>query len=73
MLVSLGADVHKRVNDGETAAMVAAQYNQAPGIIEALDAAGADFAARNVQGKTALDLAREHRNAIAEKALLARQ
>jgi ankyrin repeat protein len=72
MLVSLGADVHKRVNNGDTAAMVAAQYNTVPGIIEALDAAGADFAAKNAQGKTALDLAREHGNATAEKALVGR-
>ena len=66
------ADVDKRVNNGETAAMVAAQYNPVPGFIEALGAAGADFAARNAQGKSALDLAREHGNATAEKALLAR-
>lgn len=71
VLVTLGADVHKRVNNGETAAMVAAQYNTTPGIIEALEAAGADFAAKNDQGKTALDLAREHANATAEKALRA--
>jgi ankyrin repeat protein len=70
-LVRLGADVHKRVNNGETAAMVAAQYNSTPGIIEALAAAGADFSAKNHQGKTALDLAKEHGNSTAEKALLA--
>jgi ankyrin repeat protein len=71
VLVGLGADVHKRVSNGETVAMVAAQFNTTPGIIEALEAAGADFTARNDQGKTALDLAREHQNATAEKALLA--
>lgn len=70
VLVRLGADVNKRVNNGETAAMVAAQYNVTPGIIEALDEAGADFAAKNFQGKTALDLARENENATVEKALL---
>jgi ankyrin repeat protein len=40
-------------------------------VIEALKVAGADFSARNHQGKTALDLAREHQNATVEKALLA--
>jgi ankyrin repeat protein len=70
MLVSLGADVNKRVHNGETAAMIAAQYNQTPGIIEALKVAGADMATRNNQGKTALDLARLNGNATAEKALL---
>jgi hypothetical protein len=64
--------VHKRVNNGETVAMVAAQYNMAPGIIEALGTAGADFAARNAQGKSALDLAREYGNATAERALMGR-
>jgi ankyrin repeat protein len=70
MLVSLGADVNKRVHNGETAAMIAAQYNQTPGIIEALKVAGADMAARNNQGETALDIARLNRNATVEKALL---
>ena len=70
-LVSLGADVNGRVNNGETAVMVAAQYNTAEGIIDALKAAGADLDAKNAQGKTALDLAREHGNTTAEKALLA--
>jgi ankyrin repeat protein len=51
--------------------MVAAQFNSTPGIIEALAAAGADLSAKNDQGKTALDLAREHGNATAEKALRA--
>jgi ankyrin repeat protein len=70
MLVSLGADVNKRVHNGETAAMIAAQYNQTPGIIEALKVAGVDLAARNNQGETALDLARLNRNATVEEALL---
>lgn len=70
MLVSLGADVNKRVYNGETAAMIAAKYNQTPGIIEALKVAGADLATRDDQGETAMDLARLNGNATAEKALL---
>jgi ankyrin repeat protein len=72
-LVRLGAHVNQRVNNGETPAMVAAQYNRTPGIIEALDAAHADFEARSTQGKTALDFAREAENAVVEQALLARR
>ena len=72
MLASLGADPNKRVNNGETAAMVAAQYNRTPGIIVALDEVGADFEVRNFQGRTALDLARESGNTIVEAALVAR-
>jgi ankyrin repeat protein len=70
MLVSLGADVNKRVHNGETPAMIAAQYNRTPGIIEALKAAGADLAAQDNQGSTALNFARRNGNVTAEKALL---
>ena len=70
MLVALGADVNKRVHNGETAAMIAAQYNHTPGVIEALKAAGADMAAKDDQGQTALDFAARNGNKVAEQALL---
>ena len=69
VLKSLGADVNKRVNNGETPAMIAAQYNRTPGIIEALREAGADLDARSVQGKTALDFAKEAENEVVVAAL----
>lgn len=52
--------------------MIAAQYNHTPGVIEALKAAGVDMVAKDDQGQTALDFARNSGNNVAEQALLGR-
>ena len=72
MLLALGADVNKRVHDGQTPAMIAAQYNHTPGVIEALKAGGADMSAKDDEGQTALDFARRSGNPVVEQALLGR-
>ena len=49
--------------------MLAAQYNENPGIIERLVFHGADVKRVNAQGKTALDLAIQNNNEVAQEAL----
>jgi ankyrin repeat protein len=71
-LVDRGADVNKRGHNGETAVMIAAQYNRTPGVIEALRTAGAVMAAKDDQGQNALDFFRRNGNKVAEQALLGR-
>ncbi len=68
-LVKLGADISKKVHNNETALMVAAQYNHNPGIIEVLVSLGADTNDVNLQGKTALDLAKSSQNTTAQQSL----
>jgi ankyrin repeat protein len=48
-----GADVSARNEKGKTALMGAAEYNQQPGVITTLLAAGADAKAKDNLGKTA--------------------
>jgi ankyrin repeat protein len=69
VLVELGADVNKKVNNNEDALMVAAQFNTEPEIIERLVYHGADPKHKNLQGKTALDLAKQNKNATAIQTL----
>lgn len=64
-LIELGADIHKPVNNGETALMIAAQYNHHPGVISALIRHGADVSKRSDSGKTAMDFAIENHNDVA--------
>jgi len=70
-LVALGAEINKRVNNDETALMIAVQYNENEGIIEELVALGANVHNKNKKGKTALDLAIDNNNTSAEKSLKA--
>lgn len=70
-LVGLGADIHMKVNNNETALLVAAQYNKNEGIIEALVSLGANIDDTTAQGKNALALAKENNNETAERALFA--
>lgn len=69
-LVKLGADINKKVNNDETALLIAAQYNTNEGIIETLVSLGADLNAKTSQGKSALDLAKDNNNKTAEMALI---
>ncbi len=58
LLVSLGADVNRTDESGATPLMHAAQMDYGEtGVVEALLAAGASRAARDKDGRTALDLA----------------
>lgn len=68
-LIDLGADINQKINNNEDALMVAARYNPNPGIIEQLVFHGADINRENAQGHTALELAIEHDNRVAEEAL----
>ena len=61
-LIKLGADIHKKVHNNETALMIAAQYNENAGIATALVKHGAILSNKNKQGKTALDLAKLNNN-----------
>ncbi|MCR4300603.1 MAG: ankyrin repeat domain-containing protein [Sulfuricaulis sp.] len=70
-LVNLGADINKKVNNDETALLIAAQYNTNKGIIETLVSLGAKLDDKTAQGKSALDLAKENNNKTAEEALMA--
>ena len=49
-----GADVNARDEDGQTAFMEAASFNENPDVVKALTAAGADVNARDEIGTTAL-------------------
>jgi ankyrin repeat protein len=70
-LVSKGADVNARDNDGETALHIAARYH--PRIVELLLRLGADATVRDKQGRLPIDLSRElgqdDISAILEKAV----
>ncbi|MBR1604047.1 MAG: ankyrin repeat domain-containing protein, partial [Synergistaceae bacterium] len=57
LLIDAGADVNARNEDGKTALMAAARYNQNPEVIETLVDVGADVNARNEDGETARDYA----------------
>lgn len=69
-LVKLGAEINTKVNNDETALLIAAQYNTNEGIIETLVSLGANLYDKTSQGKNALDLATENNNKTAEKALI---
>lgn len=70
-LVRLGADINKKVNNNETALLIAAQHNKNEGIVETLVSLGANINDTTAQGKSALDLAKENNNETAERALVA--
>ena len=59
-LISAGADVNAKDEDGETALMIAADDGHTA-IVQALIAAGADVNARDDEGESALDKARDER------------
>lgn len=63
-LIKLGADINKKVNNQETALMIAAQYNENPGIATMLIKYGADINDINKQEKTAFDLAKLNNNTV---------
>lgn len=64
-LIELGADIHQRVHNDETALMIAARYNQTPGIIATRLKHGAKLEAKSKSGMTALDFAKENKNDVA--------
>ena len=61
-LITLGADMEKRVNNDETALMIAAQYNHNPGITKKLVMLGANINDKSKQGMTAMDYAKLNNN-----------
>ena len=61
--------MHKTVHNGETALMIAAQFNKNSGIISALRKHGANLEKKSTSGKTALDFAKENKNETAIKEL----
>lgn len=63
-LIELGADVNKKVHNGETALMIAARYNETPGIATMLVQQGARIDDEDNWGNTALDFAKKNNNSI---------
>ena len=55
--ISNGADLKARNEGGDTALILAAEYNKSPEVIATLLKAGADLEAKNKDGRTALILA----------------
>jgi len=68
-LIRLGADINVRASNNNTALMAAAMFNENPGVIEELITHGASVKEINIEGKTALDLAKENDNKNAVRAL----
>lgn len=64
-LIELGADIHQRVHNDETALMIAARYNQTPGITATLLKHGAKLEAKSKTGMNALDFAKANKNEVA--------
>jgi ankyrin repeat protein len=59
-LILAGANLNIQNSFGETALMVASMKDGEPGVIKALLIAGIDRTLKDVDGKTALDMAKEH-------------